>query len=110
MSGGLEIRDLKVMYGGVTALAGVDIDVPPGAFVSVLGANGAGKTTLVRSITGLLYLHRGRVRGGTITLDGESVLGQKSAAARRRSCRNSHRRPLPQAKRAKQQLYRPEAA
>ena len=77
---GLEIRGLKVVYGGVTALDGVDIDVPSGAFVSVLGANGAGKTTLVRSITGLLYLHRGRVREGTITLDGTSVLGQKSAA------------------------------
>lgn len=76
---GLRIRNLHVSYGGVTALAGIDIDVPPGAFVSVLGANGAGKTTLVRSITGLLYLHKGRVQDGTIEIDGESVLGRKSA-------------------------------
>ncbi|MGI9616773.1 MAG: ABC transporter ATP-binding protein [Acidimicrobiales bacterium] len=79
MSGeGLVIRGLQVAYGGVTALDGVDIDVPRGSFVSVLGANGAGKTTLVRSITGLLYLHKGRVRGGTVELDGESILAQKS--------------------------------
>jgi ABC-type branched-subunit amino acid transport system ATPase component len=78
-SPGLHIRGLHVSYGGVTALAGLDIDVPPGAFVAVLGANGAGKTTLVRAITGLLYLHKGRVRGGSIELDGESILGKKSA-------------------------------
>ena len=76
---GLHIRNLHVSYGGVTALAGIDIDVPPGAFVSVLGANGAGKTTLVRSITGLLYLHKGRVQDGTVEIDGESILGRKSA-------------------------------
>ena len=47
--------------------------------MSVLGANGAGKTTLVRAVTGLLYLHKGRVRSGTIELDGQSVLGKKSS-------------------------------
>lgn len=74
----LEIRGLHVSYGGVQALDGIDIDVAPGAFVSVLGANGAGKTTLVRSITGLLYLHKGRVRSGSIDLNGGSILGRKS--------------------------------
>lgn len=74
----LRIQDLTVVYGGVTALDNVNITVPPGGFVTVLGANGAGKTTLVRSITSLLYLHRGRVRQGNITLGGESILGKKS--------------------------------
>lgn len=78
MSGALKIRNLKVAYGGVTALAGVDIDVPEGAFVSVLGPNGAGKTTLVRAITGLLYLHKGKVGGGSIELGGTSLLKAKS--------------------------------
>ncbi len=74
----LRIEDLTVVYGGVTALDNVNIAVPPGGFVTVLGANGAGKTTLVRSITSLLYLHKGRVRRGSITLGGESILDKKS--------------------------------
>ena len=79
-SGGLDlqIQGLTVVYGGVTALDNVNITVPSGGFVSVLGANGAGKTTLVRSITSLLYLHKGRVRRGSIELGGESILGKKS--------------------------------
>lgn len=74
----LRIQDLTVVYGGVTALDAVNITVPPGGFVTVLGANGAGKTTLVRSITSLLYLHKGRVRRGSIELGGKSILGRKS--------------------------------
>ena len=74
----LTIDDLTVVYGGVTALDDVKINVPSGGFVTVLGANGAGKTTLVRSITGLLYLHKGRVRRGSIVLGGESILGRKT--------------------------------
>ena len=75
---GLRVQGLETVYGSVLALRGVSIRVPPGAFVSVLGANGAGKTTLVRTITGLLGLHRGRVRSGAITLDGDSLLGRNS--------------------------------
>ncbi len=78
--GGLDLRieGLEVVYGGVTALTDVNITVPSGGFVSVLGANGAGKTTLVRSITSLLYLHKGRVRKGSIMLGKKSILGRKS--------------------------------
>lgn len=75
----LQIEGLTVAYGGVTALDDVRIAVPAGGFVSVLGANGAGKTTLVRSITSLLYLHKGRVRQGSIKLGGNSILGKKSS-------------------------------
>ena len=75
----LQIRGLEVSYGSVVTLRDVDVAVPAGAFVAVLGANGAGKTTLVRSITGLLYLHKGRVRKGSIELGGNSILGRKSS-------------------------------
>jgi branched-chain amino acid transport system ATP-binding protein len=72
---GLRVAGLEVSYGNVVALRGVTVDLPPGGFVSVLGANGAGKTTLVRSITGLLGLHRGRIAAGSITLEGRDLAG-----------------------------------
>ena len=75
---GLHVRGVEVAYGNVVALRGVTVHVPPGGFVSVLGANGAGKTTLVRSITGLLGLHRGRISGGSVVLDGRELSGLSS--------------------------------
>jgi branched-chain amino acid transport system ATP-binding protein len=75
---GLVVRSVEVSYGNVIALRGVSAQVAPGGFVSVLGANGAGKTTLVRSVTGLLGLHRGRVLAGSITLDGRDLIGLSS--------------------------------
>jgi len=78
---GLVVRGLQVDYGGsVVALDGVSVSAPTGSFVAVLGANGAGKTTLVRAITNLLFVHAGRVRQGTITLDDQPL---HSASARR---------------------------
>jgi branched-chain amino acid transport system ATP-binding protein len=47
--------------------------VPDGKIVALLGANGAGKTTTLRSITGLLRMHRGEITKGEITLDGRRV-------------------------------------
>lgn len=71
---GLVVRNLDVAYGAAgTALSGVSLRVMEGSFVCVLGANGAGKTTLVRSITGLLFVHDGRIREGEIRLDGEPL-------------------------------------
>lgn len=49
----LQVRDLHVAYGGITALRGVSVDVHEGEIVSLLGANGAGKSTLLRAISGL---------------------------------------------------------
>lgn len=85
---GLRVSGLEVVYNkAVTALSGVSIDVPPGAFVTVLGANGAGKTTLVRAITGLLFAHDGAIRDGTATYDGlDLTAGDSSAAVRRGIC------------------------
>ena len=65
----LVIRDLVKIYPGpVTALAGIDLDVPNGMF-GLLGPNGAGKTTLMRILAGLL-----ESSSGLATLDGESML------------------------------------
>jgi branched-chain amino acid transport system ATP-binding protein len=50
----LQVRDLQVAYGKVTAVAGVDIDVAEGHIVTVIGPNGAGKTTLLSAIMGVL--------------------------------------------------------
>jgi branched-chain amino acid transport system ATP-binding protein len=71
----LDVRGLEVIYGGRSlALRGVSLSVPPRGAVAVLGANGAGKTTTIRAVSGLLYMHDGRVREGDVTLDGRSVL------------------------------------
>ena len=75
----LEIRDLSVTYGGsVTGLRSVSLDVASGSLVAVLGSNGAGKSTLLRSISGTLPLYKGRVRTGTITLDGADITAWRS--------------------------------
>ncbi|MFA4928638.1 MAG: ABC transporter ATP-binding protein [Patulibacter sp.] len=50
----LEVRDLTVRFGGVTAVDGVSLDVPEGKLVGLIGPNGAGKTTAVDAITGLV--------------------------------------------------------
>jgi branched-chain amino acid transport system ATP-binding protein len=50
----LEIKDLVVNYGVITALQGISLAVKKGAIVTLIGANGAGKTTTLKAISGLL--------------------------------------------------------
>jgi ABC-type branched-subunit amino acid transport system ATPase component len=57
----LETRDVAVAFGGVQALRGVSIDVPPRCFVGLIGPNGAGKSTLFDVINGLTVPDRGEV-------------------------------------------------
>ncbi|MBQ0040888.1 MAG: ABC transporter ATP-binding protein [Clostridiales bacterium] len=57
----LAIRDLHVYYGGIHALQGIDIDVPDGQIISLIGANGAGKSTTLKSIMGLVGKRQGQV-------------------------------------------------
>jgi branched-chain amino acid transport system ATP-binding protein len=64
----LEVRDLRVDYGGIQALRGISLDVPEGQVVALIGANGAGKTTTLRAIPRML-----RPTAGTITFLGEDV-------------------------------------
>jgi branched-chain amino acid transport system ATP-binding protein len=67
----LTVENLEVVYDDVLlVLRGVSLEVPRGSIVAVLGANGAGKTTTLRAITGLLGVHRGRIKRGSVRLDG----------------------------------------
>ena len=67
----LEIKDLHVSYGGIKALRGINIEVPDGKIVTLIGANGAGKSTLLRTISGLV-----KAESGSILLDGKELIGQ----------------------------------
>jgi len=71
----LEVRDLRVGYGGVSVLDGVSLDVPERGLVALVGSNGAGKTTLMRALSGLL-----RPSAGRVTFDGADIGGAKPAA------------------------------
>ncbi|MCA3285834.1 MAG: ABC transporter ATP-binding protein [Roseomonas sp.] len=64
----LEIKSLEAGYGETLILRGIDLNVPEGALVAVLGANGAGKTTLNMTISGVV-----RPRGGEIRVAGQSL-------------------------------------
>jgi len=58
----LKIRDLRVNFGGVRAIDGVDLDIFPGEVVGVIGPNGSGKTTTFNVVTGLVAASGGSVR------------------------------------------------
>jgi branched-chain amino acid transport system ATP-binding protein len=66
----LEVSGLAAGYGDVQVLWGVDLQVPRGEIVCLVGSNGAGKTTLMRAISGLIP-----VRSGTLRFDGEDHSG-----------------------------------
>ena len=67
----LKVKGLKVAYGGIQAVKGVDFEVREGELVSLIGSNGAGKTTTMKAITGTLPL-----AGGDIEYLGKSIKGQ----------------------------------
>lgn len=58
----LEIRDLRVSYGGIEALKGISFDVEEGQIVTLIGANGAGKSTTLKAISGLVQPTTGTIR------------------------------------------------
>src|SRR4028119_2151101 len=75
----LQVTGLNVYYGESHILRNVDLSVPAGQMVCLIGRNGVGKTTLLKSIIGLL-----KPRTGTITLAGEPIIS-KSPDKRARS-------------------------
>lgn len=71
MSNILEVRDLKVAYGGIQAVRGISFDVPEGQVVTLIGANGAGKSSTLRSIVGLV-----KPADGSILFQSDELKGQ----------------------------------
>ena len=67
----LSIRELRAHYGGIMALAGVELDVQRGEIVALLGSNGAGKSTLLGCITAAAAAQA----SGSIMLEGRELLG-----------------------------------
>jgi branched-chain amino acid transport system ATP-binding protein len=67
----LKVKGLKVAYGGIQAVKGVDFEVREGELVSLIGSNGAGKTTTMKAITGSLPIN-----DGDIEYLGKSIRGQ----------------------------------
>jgi ABC-type branched-subunit amino acid transport system ATPase component len=71
----LEVTDLTVSYGAVTAVRGASLRVASGEVVALIGANGAGKSTILNTLSGLL-----RPDSGTATFDGLDLTLAKSSA------------------------------
>ncbi|TFW14934.1 ABC transporter ATP-binding protein [Duganella callida] len=71
----LKVSGLKVAYGGIKAVKGIDLEVNQGELIALIGANGAGKTTTLKAITGTLPPCK---VDGTISYKGESLKGTKS--------------------------------
>lgn len=67
----LELRDVDVHYGAISALKGVSLTVEEGQVVTLIGANGAGKSTTLRAISGLVKPTR-----GAVTYMGTSLVGK----------------------------------
>ncbi|BDI07499.1 ABC transporter ATP-binding protein [Sphaerotilus microaerophilus] len=67
----LEVKGLKVAYGGIQAVKGVGLEVRQGELVSLIGANGAGKTTTLKAVTGIQP-----VADGDVMYLGRSIKGQ----------------------------------
>ena len=64
----LEVKDLVVGYGSITALHGVSMKVMQGSIVTLVGCNGAGKSTTLRAVSGIA-----KVRSGSVVFNGENI-------------------------------------
>ena len=68
----LEVRQLRMRFGGLVALDDIDLSIESGQIKGLIGPNGAGKTTFFNCVTGVY-----RPTSGTIVLDGKSVVGRQ---------------------------------
>ncbi len=75
----LMVEDLRVTYGGVTAVDGVSLSVGHGEIVGLIGPNGAGKSSMIDALTGYHQAAAGRV-----IFDGEPIIGARPYAIARR--------------------------
>ena len=71
MSEILSVKNLKLNYGPIAAIKGIDLTVGEGQIVAILGANGAGKTSTHKVISGLL-----KPKDGEIIFDGKNIAGK----------------------------------
>ena len=69
----LDLKGIKVSYGGIQAVKNLDLQVRAGECVSLIGSNGAGKTTTLKAITSLLPLE-----AGEISFDGQDTKALKA--------------------------------
>ncbi|WIM14249.1 branched-chain amino acid ABC transporter ATP-binding protein/permease [Enhydrobacter sp.] len=86
----LEVRGATKRFGGLLALAGVDLDVREGEIVGLVGPNGSGKTTLINVISGHYPLS-----GGTIALDGLQIGALRAHDIARRGMARTYQIPRP---------------
>ncbi|MGH7683951.1 MAG: ABC transporter ATP-binding protein [Vulcanimicrobiaceae bacterium] len=75
----LKLEDVHASYGHVAVLHGINLEVPDGSVVALLGANGAGKSTTLKAISGVV-----RATRGSITFDGENIAHLDAATIVRR--------------------------
>lgn len=80
----IEVKDLVVDYGVVRAIKGINMKIPKGKIVTVLGANGAGKTTTLRTISGLV-----KAASGDILVEGKSIKNKEPHAIAHRGVSQS---------------------
>lgn len=69
----LQVEDLQVSYGAITALRGISLTLGKGEIVALIGANGAGKSSTLRAVSGML-----RPKSGSIRLDDQEIAGRKA--------------------------------
>jgi len=66
----LDLKDIRVRYGGIEALGGISMSIPKGKIVTLIGSNGAGKSTTLRTITKLVKPY-----SGTVIYNGDDITG-----------------------------------
>ena len=69
----LELKNIKAAYGNIKALKGINLAVPEGKIVTLIGANGAGKSTTMKTIMGVM-----KPIAGDVLFKGESIAGKKT--------------------------------
>jgi len=74
----IEVKEITVRYGGITALDRVSLAIPDGKMISIVGANGAGKSTTINAISGMVPLAE-----GGIFFKGHNLASQPHVIARR---------------------------